>query len=416
MQPPHMQPPHLKQSPSTERIVIFRALQLGDLMCTVPAWRALRIAHPHAEITLVGLPWAKAFVQRFDHYLDWFIEFPGYPGLPEVAPRLASIPAFLQRMQAEHFDLALQMHGDGTDINPLIMLFGARDIAGFYLPGRYCPDKRHFLPYPAHEPEVWRHLRLMDWLGIPPQGTELEFPLHDADFVSLQELPEYNELKAGTYVCLHVGARSADRCWPPERFALVGDVLVASGLRVVLTGTSEELPLTQAVAQTMRTHPINLAGKTSLGALGALLSSACLLVSNDTGVSHVADALQVPSVIIAGFDTPRWAPLQSELHRVVYDPALPVTDRVLEEKNNEQCLRDACIHFTAKRRQYRSANITVGAILDQVNDLLQHSSLPVSARVTDASYEEQWQDATFTDSDVACTRQLPLLPDSVTSA
>ncbi len=177
-----MEQPNLTGFSAPEKIVIFRALQLGDLLCAVPAWRALRWAYPQAEIKLIGLPWAKTFVQRFNHYLDGLIEFPGYPSLPEVTPRISALPTFLERLQAQQIDLAIQMHGDGTDINPLIMLLGARHTAGFYLPGRYCPDETRFLSYPAHEPEVWRHLRLMEHLGFALQGDDVEFPLTAVDF------------------------------------------------------------------------------------------------------------------------------------------------------------------------------------------------------------------------------------------
>src|SRR5260221_158394 len=66
------------------RIAIFRALQLGDLLESIPAMRAMRVGFPGAEITLVGLPWAESFVQRFHRYLDRFVEFAGYPGIAEA--------------------------------------------------------------------------------------------------------------------------------------------------------------------------------------------------------------------------------------------------------------------------------------------------------------------------------------------
>jgi len=311
------------QIPSPQRIVIFRALQLGDLLCAVPALRALRTAFPQADITLVGLPWAQEFVIRFARYLTGFIEFPGYPGLPERAPQLARVPEFLSTMQHANFDVAIQLHGSGTLTNPLVSLFGARLTAGFYQPNEYCPDKQYFLPYPESEPEVRCLLRLMAFLGIPPQGEELEFPLTVADQQEFALLANVYKLQPGTYVCLHPGARLLSRRWEPKRFAAVADGLAAQGFQVALTGAADEWELCHHVAQSMRAPAMNLAGKTSLGTLGVLLSGACLLVCNDTGISHVAAALQTPSVVVvSGSDPRRWAPLDQERHHVVSSPIL----------------------------------------------------------------------------------------------
>src|SRR5688572_16862307 len=92
--------------PLPRRIVVLRALQLGDLLCAVPAFRALRAALPDSEIVLIGLPWARSFVERYPHYLDGFREFPGFPGLPERPPQLERIAGFLAEIRAERFDLA----------------------------------------------------------------------------------------------------------------------------------------------------------------------------------------------------------------------------------------------------------------------------------------------------------------------
>src|SRR5262249_36824447 len=141
-------------------LVVFRALQLGDLLCGVPAFRALRKAFPDSEIVLVGLPWARDFVERYQAYIDGFREFPGYPGLPEQPPRIEVLPSFLAGLQAERFDLCLQLHGCGTLTNHVVSLFGARRLAGFFVPGAYCPDPDRFLPYPTDGLEIRRLLRL----------------------------------------------------------------------------------------------------------------------------------------------------------------------------------------------------------------------------------------------------------------
>lgn len=304
--------------PAPRRVVILRALKLGDLLCAVPAFRALRAAWPDADIVLVGLPWARLFVERYSMYLAGFREFPGYPGLPEREPLIERIPAFLHELQTERFDLAIQMHGSGPFVNPLTVLFGARRTAGFYLPGDYCPDDELFCPWPTRGREVTRLLRLVEFLGLPTKGDHLEFPLRDEDHRALAQLDGADELRPGEYVCLHPGASVRERRWPPDWFTGVGDALARHGLQLVLTGGPGETELTASVAGQLRTPALDFAGKTDLGTLAALLSKARLLVCNDTGVSHLADALGVPSLVLStGANPERWGPRDRQLHRVL---------------------------------------------------------------------------------------------------
>ncbi len=314
-----------------ENIVVFRALQLGDMLNAVPALRALRAAVPSAQITLVGLPWARSFVERFHPIVDGFINFPGYPGMPEQEPDLDAFPLFLQEIQERHFDLAIQMHGSGNLSNHLMTFWEAARYAGFYQQGDYCPDRATFLEYPDHEPERWRHLRLMEFLGIPLQGDELEFPLRAQDWRELEEIREKTGL-SGHYVCIHPGARKPERRWPAANFAAVADGLANLDYQVVLTGSHEEELLVAEVAGHMSAAAVNLAGRTSLGGLAALLSEARLLVSNDTGVSHVAVAVKAPSVVLfSAPDHDRWAPANKQLHRTIPKAKLITAQDVLRE-------------------------------------------------------------------------------------
>jgi ADP-heptose:LPS heptosyltransferase len=295
------------------KIAVFRALQLGDLLCAVPALRALKGEYPAARVTLIGLPWARWFAARFQRYVDAFIEFPGFPGLPERACDAAALPAFFDRTRAAGFDLALQMHGSGEIVNTLLELMGARRLGGFYRVGHWCPDPERFVEWREPEHEVLKFLRLLSHIGVPARGTHLEFPL------GADDRAEQRALGLGNYVCIHPGSQLASRRWPAERFAEVGDALAQGGWNVVLTGTAAEAPLTREVADAMRHAPIDLAGRTSLGALGAIIAQARLLVCNDTGVSHIAAALRTPSVVIcSGADPRRWAPLDRQLHRVLW--------------------------------------------------------------------------------------------------
>lgn len=302
-------------------ILVVRALQLGDLLCAVPALRALRAAFPAACITLAGLPWAREFAARFERYVDAFIEFPGLPGLPERACEVEKVPQFIAEVRSRRFDLALQMHGSGQLLNPLVALLGARQCAGYCGEGACCPDPDRFLPWREDAHEILRYLELLRELGLPASDPRLEFPLSAEDRAERARLAAIHGLERGRYVCLHPGSQLPSRRWPARRFAAVGDRLAADGYRVVITGTAAESTLTEEVAARMHHIAVDMTGATTLGALAALVEHAALVVCNDTGISHIAAAMKTPSVVVCcGSDFRRWAPLDRERHRVLYHP------------------------------------------------------------------------------------------------
>lgn len=302
------------------RVAVLRALQLGDLLCAVPALRALRRALPQSEITLVGLPWAERFAQRFAHLVDRFVPFPGFPGLPETTPNLAALPQFLHDMQAARYDAVVQLHGRGDVTNLLVASFGARATAGFVGKGAWCPDPARYAPWPEEGHEILRLLALVDFLRIARAGMHLEFPLEPHEDDAAMALRASHGLESGRYVCIHPGARLASRRWPAERFAEVARRVAALGWRVVVTGGEDERGLAARVARAVP-RAVDLSGRTPLGVLAAVLRDARLLLSNDTGVSHVAAAVATPSVVVScGADPARFAPLDTTRHEVLHEP------------------------------------------------------------------------------------------------
>ncbi len=330
------------------RIAVFRALQLGDLLVAVPALRVLRQRFPNAEITLISLPWAASFVQRFACYIDRFVEFVGYPGIDEVPVDAQRTERFLAEQHAYGYDIAIQMHGSGRTSNPFVLALDAPITVGYY------EEKTHAgltigAVYPNEQHEVYRNLNLVAMLeqivgtasSRPRQvligqedamkrslqavcqddedamkrslrmDTRLEFPLSASDYAEADALLHSLHQNGKPIIGIHPGARPPARRWPAPYFAAVADALVQRcNAQVVLTGGPDEEETVQSVVNAMQTPALSLAGKTSLGGLGALISRLNLFISNDTGPSHVACAVDCPSITLFGpADVRRWAPL-----------------------------------------------------------------------------------------------------------
>ena len=115
-------------------------------------------------------------------------------------------------------------------------------------------------------------------------------------------------------IAINPGASSASKRWPTASFALLCDNLAKTfRVRIVIVADAANAEFADAVAGGMRHESVNLAGKTTVGELAALLSKCSLFISNDSGPVHIACALKVPVISIFGRNDPglspkRWAP------------------------------------------------------------------------------------------------------------
>lgn len=259
-------------------VVIVRALGLGDFLTGVPAYRALRAAYPGHEIVLAA-PAALAPLAGLTGAID------------RVLPTGELRPV---RWPGPPPAVAADLHGNGPASHRLVQALGARTTMMYAspadpgVPGPWWDDEEH---------EVSRWCRLVTWWGAQADPAALGLP------------PPRREWPPGTVV-VHPGAASGSRRWPPDRFAAVARALAASGLHPVITGTAAERPLAYRVAGAAGLgRGAVVAGRTTLPGLAGLVASAALVISNDTGIAHLAVAFGTASVTLFGPVSPAlWGP------------------------------------------------------------------------------------------------------------
>jgi len=285
-------------SPSSEvgRIAVLRPNAVGDFVFALPALHALKHCYPAAEIVLLGKAWHAAFLHKRPGPVDRVAVLPPVPGVGapvDAACDQDAIEHFVASMREERFDIALQMFGAGHYSNPFLLRLGARLSAGARADG--APLLERWVPY--CEPNN-RRLALLEIAGLvgawPGPLPWPELAVTGADRLeaacALPPLPDER------LAVLQPGSTDPRRCWPAERFARLGDRLVAMGMRVAVNGSAGEAALVDAVVGQMRRPAVAMAGTLGLGGLCGLLERSSLVVSNDTGPLHLALALGVPSV------------------------------------------------------------------------------------------------------------------------
>src|SRR5947207_4014402 len=199
--------------PDVDKIAVLRANALGDYIFALPALDALRFAYPDAEIVLLGAAWHVSFLTGRPGPVDRVVELPPLPDVGE---------AFLAKMRAEDFDLAIQLHGGGRETNPVVAALGARLTAG--LRAADAPPLDRWVRYVYYQPEVFRYLEVVRLVGARPVGYRpvLELTADDRK-AAAAVVPDGGR----PLVVLHPGATDPRRRWPADRFSAVGDALDA---------------------------------------------------------------------------------------------------------------------------------------------------------------------------------------------
>jgi heptosyltransferase-2 len=273
---------------------------LGDAVMTTPALAGLRGAFPGARIALLAKP---LVAELFRHHpdVDEVIVYER-PGRHEGVSGRLRLGWELRRRR---FDAALLLQ-NAFDAALLAFLARIPERAGYPTDGRRLLLS---LPVPLTRDILQRHeveyyLCLLDGLGIPrPEPAVLKLLVADEERAGIASRLASLGLEPGApIVAINPGASygSAKR-WYPDRFAAVADALSSEwGAGVVVVGSTAEGPLAGEIEAAARRGVVNLAGKTTVREMMALLSLSSFLVTNDSGPMHIGAALGVPLVAIFG--------------------------------------------------------------------------------------------------------------------
>lgn len=277
------------------RLLVLRALNLGDLLTIVPALRALRRRFADHHLVVAG-PAALAPLVTGPDLAHAVVGTTGLAG--PLPPDLHGAA------------IAVNLHGRGPQSSRLLAATAPDRLLAFAHPA--VAETASGPSWDDDEHEVRRWCRLVSEAGAVADPTDLRLPPPPCDPPALG---------AGTVV-VHPGAMAPARRWPAERFAAVVAWLAESGHRVTITGSTAERGLAEEVAHRAAPAPgavTVLAGHTSIVQLAALVAAATLVIAGDTGVAHLATAYGTPSVLLFGPTPPSiWGPLTGGPHRVLW--------------------------------------------------------------------------------------------------
>ncbi|MCX6639894.1 MAG: glycosyltransferase family 9 protein [bacterium] len=299
----------ISEPPKSILLVKFNAL--GDTILFLALARILKQRWPDVRVDFLGSEINRPVLERcrdLDQILIMRLE------------KMVSNPwAFIRmvdRLRQRKYDVLI----DGSQwerITALIaILSGAKKTIGFDTPGQKRATAFNYrLPHRRELHEIDCFLSLLEPLGIIANAGErfADYSVGEVDRRRLQQLT----LPDGLRIVFHpgCGAHGWPRQWPIDNYIKLADLIWAEfpDANLILSGSTSEMGLCETIAAHVSRPVHNLCAQLDFLLLTALLEKTDLVVCGNTGVMHLAAALNTPVVALHGPTDPRrWGPLSSK--------------------------------------------------------------------------------------------------------
>ncbi|HUU05350.1 MAG TPA: glycosyltransferase family 9 protein [Patescibacteria group bacterium] len=284
------------------KVLVIQIAAAGDFLMATPALRALKRADGVAAVILLTGDSQRELVQGNPSLDRVFYLNDRRPFRCASIRRTAGMIRMALRLRREKFALGLNFQRHHRR-HFILFLAGCKKRIGFI--GRrgslFLTDAVGIEDGKHH---VFQYCDLLKGLGIFCLDFKLEFPLSQADlaaaaekFLKPESLDEYVVIAPGG--AAHSERTMETRRWPAANFAALAGLLARDGQRVVLLGSKDDVPLSASI-KAAQPQVVDWTGKTTLGEAAALMKRARLVVCNDSGPLHLADAAGARVIAIFG--------------------------------------------------------------------------------------------------------------------
>jgi heptosyltransferase II len=300
------------------RILIVAPAWVGDMVMTESLVAALHRREPGAVVHLLAPPWTAPLGERM-------------AGVA-ATHRIASVHGRLDLLQrislgrslkGETYDLAIVLPNSLKSAIPAI-------VAGIPKRRGYVGEMRYGLLNDARMLDKAKLPRTIDrFVALADDGTGTEPTVtppilrHDPEAASAVAERLGLAQADPPVVALCPGAEYGPaKQWPASHFAALAAILAAEGFAVWILGSAKDKPIGEEIVRLAAAHeesavPVNLCGATGLLEALDLMSLATGVVSNDSGLMHIAAAIGRPLVALYGSSTPAMTPPLGKAVRIV---------------------------------------------------------------------------------------------------